>query len=200
VRKADIHNRYGLICVSMEFDTMPYYGAHATDPQIRHEDYLRQVVVPLIEERCPAAAEPGQRLLLGFSKSGWGAVTLLLRNLDFFGAACSWDAPLCFTEKDFGQVGTRPHYGTAEQMAKYLPLVLAEQRAAELGGGRIRLAIFGKDHWGPHSRKYHEHLERLSIPHLYDDSLTVKHTWASGWVPQALDLFLPACLPGAPAQ
>jgi len=189
-RRADAHNRHGVICVLMQFDAMPWYGSHATNKKIRHEEHIRKVVVPAIEEHYPASRRVKDRLLFGFSKSGWGAVTLLLRNADVFGAACSWDAPLCFTKKDFGKVGTRPHFGTAEQMAKYLPLTLAEQRVGELTGGPPRLMILGHSIWWNHSSQYAKHLKELGIPHVFDDSLRAKHTWTSKWLPKALDMFL----------
>ncbi|MBN2711128.1 MAG: hypothetical protein JXR97_01645 [Planctomycetes bacterium] len=191
VRKADTQNKYGIIAMSMAFDTVPWYGANATDMKKRHEEYILKVIIPMIEKRYPVSAKKEDRYLFGFSKSGWGSVLLLLRNLDVFGAACSWDAPLMFTEKDFGKVGTKPHYGTAEQMAKYLPVKLAEEHAAELKGKPARLTILGRDIWWNHSSQFSKHLKSLSIPHTFDDSLKFKHEWQSGWVPKALDIFLP---------
>ena len=46
-----------------------------------------KTVVPLIEEHYSALGTAEGRLLFGFSKSGWGALTLILRNPDFFGYA-----------------------------------------------------------------------------------------------------------------
>jgi len=194
VRKADAQNRYQLICVMMAFDgTDPWYGANATDTTIRHEEYIKQVVVPLVESRFPATGKPDDRLVLGFSKSGWGALTLLLRDPDFFGAACSWDAPLMMTEKN-SKWGSKEHFGTPEQMAKYLPTTLAQQQAAKFAHGRTRIAILGDDLYGPDTRAYHELLLELGILHQFDDSLKFKHAWGSGWVPKALELFLgPDC-------
>jgi hypothetical protein len=170
VRKANAHNRHGLIAVSMAFDAMPWYGAHATDPRIRHEDYIIKAILPVIEARYPASPLARDRMLIGFSKSGFGAVNLLLRNLSVFGLACSWDAPLAFGVKDFGQVGTRPHFGTAEQMARYIPGELAAQHAAELIGKPPRLVILGQSVCGKSVEKFHRRLEELAIPHRYDDT------------------------------
>ena len=126
VRRADAHNRHGLICVAPAFDTLPWYGSHPTDPKIRHEDYLKRVVVPLVEGRYPTVAGREGRLLVGFSKSGWGAFTLIFRDPDFFGYAAAWDAPLMLSADDFGVFETGPHFGTKENFARYLPAKLAE--------------------------------------------------------------------------
>ncbi len=189
VRKSDAHNRYGVICVSMAFDTVPWYGSHATDKKIRHDDYIKLVIVPLIEKSFPASQEPKDRLLIGFSKSGWGAVSLLLRNLNFFGAACSWDAPLMMDEKNL-KWGSAKHFGTPEQAAPHVPVTLVKQQAAELTGKPARLAITGFNLYGADTKAFHKLLEEQKVPHLYDDTLKFKHHWESGWLPKALDLFL----------
>jgi len=190
MRKLDAQNRYHLICVMMSFDgSAPWYGANATDPCMRHEDYVKQVVVPLIESHYPTTGNPADRLLIGFSKSGWGAMTLLLRSPDFFGSACSWDAPLMMTEKNPGW-GSKEHFGTPEQMAKYLPTKLAEEQEARFSHGEPRITILGHDLYESHTVAYHELLFKLGIKHNYDDSLHFKHAWDSGWLPKALEIFL----------
>ncbi|MEX0653518.1 MAG: alpha/beta hydrolase-fold protein [Phycisphaeraceae bacterium] len=189
VRKADAHNRHGLIGVTMSFDSVPWYGAHATDETKRHAAFIKEVVVPLIESRYPATGNPEDRLLIGFSKSGWGAVSLLLRDPDFFGAACAWDAPLMMTEAEL-RWGSRHHFGTPEQAAPYVPATLVPQRAAALTDGPPRLTILGKDLFGRHVRQFHELLNTHHVPHHYNNDLTFKHHWESGWVPEALEIFL----------
>ena len=188
--KLNANNRYNVICVMMSFDgSAPWYGANATDIRMRHEEYVKQVVVPLIESRYPTTGKPSDRLLIGFSKSGWGALTLLLRSPDFFGAACSWDAPLMMTDKNPGW-GSKEHFGTPEQMAKYLPTTLAKQQAAKFAKGEIRITILGDNLYGTHTIAYHQLLLKLGIPHHFDDTLKFKHAWDSGWLPQALEIFL----------
>lgn len=59
------------------------------------------------EEKRPAAV-------------GRAAVSLPLRHGDTFGAAASWDAPLMFTEKQFGIWKTDKQYGTPAAMAAHL--------------------------------------------------------------------------------
>lgn len=189
IRLADAHNRYGLVCVQMEFDSVPWYGAHATDPSIRHEQYLKDVVVPLVESRYPTTGDPSDRLLIGFSKSGWGAVSLLLRDPAFFGAACAWDAPLMMTEENL-RWGSKRHFGTPEAARPHVPVHLVPQRAAALAQGAPRLTILGRDLYGDHARAFHALLDEHRVPHRYDNGLRYQHRWDSGWVPDAIDLFL----------
>ena len=63
---------------------------HADPP----ETYFLKVVVPFVKQTYLAGGDKAHRLLVGFSKSGWGAFSLLLRYPDRFGKAAAWDAPL----------------------------------------------------------------------------------------------------------
>ena len=189
MRKLDAANKYQMICVSMEFDTVPWYGSHATNPLIRHDQYLMQVVVPMVESRYPASAKPEDRWLFGFSKSGWGAVSLLLRHGDFFGRACSWDAPL-FEGLTSMRFDMDKHYGTLEQVASYVPANCAKTEAKKFQGGPVRLSILGSDFFDPDGKRYHELLKELSIPHHFDNTLRYRHHWHTGWVAKALEIML----------
>jgi hypothetical protein len=197
VKKADTHNKYQVICAAIAFDTVPWYGAHATDRKIRHEDYIKKVAVPLIESRYRTPGKAEGRLLIGFSKSGWGALTLILRNPDFFGYACSWDAPLLMDKTSLGLFGTDGHFGTPKKFAQYLPIRLVEKNAGQFTS-RARIAVLGHKLFGLvgspggrlHTQTFHEKLDSLGIKHHYDNGLVVKHDWRSGWVPPAVDALM----------
>ena len=132
VRRHDLHNRFSAIFVAPTFSHLPWYADHPTDPLIRQETYLLKVVIPFVEGHYPAKPEPGGRLLLGFSKSGWGAFSLLLRHPDVFGKAAAWDAPLMMDGP--GRYGSGDIFGTPENFEGYRVTGLLERRAAELGG------------------------------------------------------------------
>ena len=73
------HNEYNLIIVQMGFEKEPWFGDHATDPKVRQASYVKDFVVPFIEENYAALGSPEGRLLFGFSKSGWGAFSLIFK-------------------------------------------------------------------------------------------------------------------------
>ena len=118
-RAENLHNRFDLICVTPSFDTIPWYFDDPADPRIRQDAYMVHAVVPFVEKKYPAAAEPRGRLLVGFSKSGWGAFTLLLRHPDVFGRAASFDAPLMAGRGGSFRPPARYH-GLARQLREVL--------------------------------------------------------------------------------
>lgn len=198
IKKHGLHTRHDVICVGMSFDTIPWYTDHAADPHVRQESYLKQVVA-IIEQRYKTPGDRDGRLLLGFSKSGWGAVAMVLRNPDFFGYAAAWDAPLMLKDDDWTNFEIPRACGTKERFAEYRLTGLVERAPADFKR-RTRLAILGEKNFGPapgrkyapagHTKAFHDLLTTAGIPHEYRDDLNVDHHWETGWVKPAFDLLI----------
>lgn len=191
LEKMDAHNRYGIIIVQPGFAVEPWFGDHATDPQVRQASYLREFVVPFVEKRFGVRPAPEHRLLLGFSKSGWGAFSLILRYPDFFGYAAAWDAPLMFRRFHYGM---KRVYGTRAQLDRFRPDLLA-RRQKRFFRKRCRLVLAGEKDWGrsipapgggSHTAAFHALLDRAGIRHRYDDTLRVPHRWDRAWMAPVL--------------
>ncbi len=189
--KLGLPDKHGVICVYPTFDTLPWFGRHATDAGIRHELHLLQAVLPAVESLYRTPGDAVSRSLCGFSKSGFGALSLILRNPSVFAAAGSWDAPLLMEDDDLGLFGTRDHFGTKEVFSEYRPLKLIETADADFTK-RTRLVIAGEDSFGPnpparfkarpHTATFHAELDRRKIRHVFNNDLRVKHHWNTGWV------------------
>lgn len=195
-KKADLANKYGIICVRPYFTSVPWYGDHAENPHIRHESYLNKCIVPLIDSLYPTKDNSEGRWLIGFSKSGWGACTLLMRNPDIFGYAAAWDAPFMLNGENSGQewgpMGLRVNFGTKKQMQQSLPTTLAEN--SSWLSKKTRLVIAPGQYWEKQSKAYHDFLNELRIPHIYRSDLLFKHRWDTGWfVPMVESLISIAC-------
>jgi hypothetical protein len=198
VRRLDSHNTHDLICVTMAFDTLPWYGAHATNPAMRHEEHILRVVIPLIDAQFPTLGTSDGRMLLGFSKSGWGAYSLILRNPTVFGYAASWDAPLLAEWP--ASWGISEHFGSKEAFEPYRVADLLQSHADEFRD-RTRLVLLGEEGFGPqlcpgydsHTTGAHEVMTELAIPHIYNPNLRMPHRWDAtddprdGWVAAAVD-------------
>ena len=185
VEKHGLHNKHGLVCVFPTFSHLPWYADHPHDPTIRQESYFIEVVIPLIENNYPVMAQPEGRLLVGFSKSGWGAYSLLLRHPDLFGRAAAWDAPL--TEERPLRYGMGPIFGTGENFERYRILTLLEEQALNFQGAP-RLVLTGYDNFRSHHLAAHRRMDELGISHVWRDGPKRKHHWNSGWLAEAVDL------------
>ncbi|MBA4189410.1 MAG: hypothetical protein C0467_15580 [Planctomycetaceae bacterium] len=187
VKKLDLANKHQVIFVSPTFSHLPWYADHPTKPEIRQETYLLKVVVPHIEKTYPVKAEANSRLLLGFSKSGWGAFSLLLRNPKVFGKAVAWDAPLMMDAP--GKYGSGEIFGTAENFAGFRVSKLLENQGAALGK-ESRLILLGYGNFRAEVQQAHTLMEKAKVPHEYRDGPSRKHDWHSGWVAEAAELLL----------
>ncbi|MBS0202116.1 MAG: hypothetical protein JSS49_04390 [Planctomycetes bacterium] len=185
IQRQDIHNKYGLICAAPTFAHLPWYADHPTDRSIRQESYFVQEVVPLVERLYPAQADRDGRWLLGFSKSGWGAWSLLVRHPDLFGRAAAWDAPLDMPRFDL--YGAGQVFGTQAQFETYR-ILPALQKSEALLQSPTRLVLTGYDNFRIQHETAHRQLEEWKIPHVYRDGPKRKHVWDSGWVPEAVEL------------
>ncbi len=187
VRKLDLHNKLGVVFVAPTFSHLPWYADHPTRPGVRQESYFLRVVVPFIDRTYPVRAAADGRLLLGFSKSGWGAWSLLLRHPDRFGRAAAWDAPLMMDQP--GKYGSGDVFGTADNFEGYRVGKLLADKADKLGKGK-RLILLGYGNFRAEHEKAHALMDRLTVSHEYRDGPARRHDWHSGWVEEAVGLLL----------
>ena len=185
ILRLKLHERYHIVCVAPTFAQMPWYADHPRDPLIRQESYFLRVVVPGIEREYPVRKNSAGRWLIGFSKGGWGAVSLLLRHPDTFDRAAAWDVPYTLPHPDRYQMSDI--FGTQENFDRYrIPLLVASQ--ADQFRRETRLVLLGYNLFQDHQRELHRQLDSLKIPHLHRDGPRREHRWDSGWLPEAISL------------
>jgi S-formylglutathione hydrolase FrmB len=187
VKNHDLHEKHEVIFVAPTFSHTPWFADHPSDRGIRQETYFVKVVLPLVEQTYPAQTEPRGRLLLGFSKSGWGAWTLLLRNPEVFGRAAAWDSPMLMDR--FGEYGSGAIFGDEENFRRYQVTRLLPAKAHHVRDSK-RLILMARGPKPQGHEKVHALLEELKIPHEYRDGPERTHDWHSGWVSEAVELLL----------
>lgn len=194
VRRAALHERFQLICVAPTFSQLPWYADHPTDKTVWQESYLLKSVIPLVEKEYSSRGDRAGRLLVGFSKSGWGAITLLLRNPDVFEAAAAWDAPLMMEQ--FGQYGSGPIFGARDNFQSYWPSRLLPG-AGESLGPQPRIMHLGYGNFREHHARFERLLNDRRVPHQYVDGPAREHAWGSGWLPEAVKMLMETVEPDA---
>jgi S-formylglutathione hydrolase FrmB len=185
IKKLELHNKYDVFFVAPTFADWPWYADHPTKPEVRQESYFLRVVVPFIEKTYPVLAKSDGRYLLGFSKSGWGAWSLMLRHPEQFHKAAAWDAPLMMDKH--GPYRSGEIFGTAENFDIYRVSKLLEKQGDQLQKEK-RLLLLGYGNFRAEHEKVHALLNKLKIAHEYKDGPSRKHDWHSGWVQEAVEL------------
>jgi hypothetical protein len=129
-----------------------------------------------------------QHWLIGFSKSGIGGQTLILRHPDKFTLAASWDFPADMNAYDeYGVTNSGASYGTdANFQANYrLTSALLAAHAAPFQANN-RIWIGGYQLFQQDMTDYAALLTAQGIKHTTQTPTAMDHRWDSGWVPIAL--------------
>lgn len=187
VKNLDLPNKIGVIFVAPTFSHLPWYADHPTNREVWQETYFVKVVVPFIDKTYPVKAEAEGRLLLGFSKSGWGAWSLLLRHPDLFGKAAAWDAPMMMGKA--GKYGSGDIFGTPNNFDGYQLSKLLVDNAQKFQEGN-RLILLGYGNFRTEHEQAHALMDKLKVAHEYRDGPERKHDWHSGWVKEAVELLV----------
>ena len=184
LRLLDIPNRFNLTLIAPSFNYEPWYGDNTTDPTRRMESFIIQDLVPFGDSFATDDKIP-QRFVLGFSKSGNGALFLILRHPNVFSEAAAWDAPAQLTNmSNFPNMLL--NFGTEENFDNYeIPTLITTNGAPFTS--KNRLWISGDDSaWTTDMVQLHDQLTAASIPHTWVQGGYRQHSWGSGWLEGAV--------------
>jgi hypothetical protein len=185
VKELDLANKHDLIVIVPSFNFVPWYVDHPADPLKQQEKYVLESLVPAVESRF--VMHHPRRLLLGFSKSGWGAISLLMSKPEVFDAAAVFDAPLMMGWPT--KYGSEPQFATEANFRRY-ELAPRVRKNADWLGQRPRLALIGYGNFHDEMVGFHDLLEELNIPHEYELGEKREHVWSSGWISPCVEALL----------
>lgn len=194
VKKHNYHNEHQLICVAPAFSTKPWFADNDLNPQKQDESHFLKTVIPFVADHYPVQNTAEGRLLIGFSKSGWGAIALLLRNPELFHKAVGWDIGIRVDtgpiEEDDRAERIAREWGTIENFEANRISNLVKTRGKDLGD-ETRLFYYsteGRRAIG--GVEIHRLLVEHEIPHRYVMEPQRKHAWDTGWIPEAVEFLV----------
>jgi hypothetical protein len=187
LRELNAHNQYNVTLVAPSFPTDPWYADHPADPNIKYESFMSSELQPWVTANL-ASTGSEQHWLLGFSKSGFGPIDLLLKHPDVFTLGAFWDFPaLGFTAFDDWGYSSTSNYGTdANFQANYrlTDAFLDAHKTPFLTSNRI--FISGYNYFQTDVVNFDAILTSKGMLHTYTLEYASVHSWDSGWVPQAV--------------
>ncbi|MBC8039070.1 MAG: hypothetical protein H7Y06_00855 [Opitutaceae bacterium] len=198
MRKLNLHNLYQVICVVPAYDVEPWFGdmpaAPASGgPRIRQQAYVTDVVVPLLDREFPTQAERSGRFLIGFSKSGFGAFGLLLRNPGMFDRAAIYDCADPVPKADiYDSWGFSASYGPRANFDKefHIPTLIARNKEHFQGNTRRITLLAGSLAYGG-VETIHTALKENKVAYTYLVFPGMGHSWNAGWLKLAAASLLP---------
>jgi len=182
LRLLDVPNRFNMTLIAPSFNYEPWYVDSDQDPARRMESYIVHDLVPFGDTFAKGGAP--QRYLIGFSKSGTGALILILRNPQVFNGAAVWDSPAQMNSLSRFP-GLSLSFGTQANLDRYnIPALVRDD--GKSFGSRERLWISGDQAvFTKEMIQLHHQLMAASIPHIWEHSGARMHNWHSGWLNEA---------------
>lgn len=185
LRLLDVSNRFNMTLIAPSFQYIPWYGDNDRDPRRRMESFIVHDLVPFGDGLSPSGPVR-HRYIIGFSKSGYGAMVLILKHPDIFQAAAAWDFPAeLHSISGFPELTTNFADQSNFNLYSIPALVVAHATAFQ---HQNRLWISGDESdFTPDMIELHKQLTALSIPHTWVQGGYRSHDWASGWLEGAVE-------------
>ena len=187
LRLLNAHNAYNVTIIAPSFSINPWYADHPTDSETKYESFMSLELQPWVTANL-ASTGSEQHWLLGFSRSGFGGIDLLLKHPDLFTLGAFWDFPaLGFTA--FDQFGFRRKLRYRCEFPSQLPTDRCLPRRAQDAfpdqqqNFYFRVCLYQTEVAGLDAV-----LTSKGMLHTYPTPVnTGVHSWDAGWVPQAVD-------------
>ena len=186
IQSLNLQNQDNLTVIEPSFGIDPWYADNPLDANLQEDTFMAMDLQPWVKANLSTTGSE-QNWLIGFSKSGIGAQTLILRHPDKFTLAASWDFPADMNAYDEYGDNSGNSYGTdANFQANYrlTPAFLAAHAAPFKANNRIWIGgyqLFQQD-----VADYDPLLTAQGIQHTTETPTAMAHAWNSGWVPIAL--------------
>lgn len=179
-------NQYNLTIIEPSFGIDPWYADNPLDANEQEETFMTTELVPWVTANLSITGTE-QSWLIGFSKSGYGGMDLLLKHPNLFTLGAFWDFPADMSS--YNELGSDPaaSYGTDANFQANYRLTQAfvdSYKGPFLSNNRIWLG--GYSLYETDVTDFDALLTAEDIPHTLGPMQDVAHAWTSGWVPAAL--------------
>lgn len=180
IKTAGLHNTHNAIFCKVNTKTYPWWGAKA-DGTVDYEKLVRDGIVPWMRTKFSIVAGRQGVSLLGYSKGGWGAYSLILRNPTAFGYAAAWDAPLTSSYAAMASNQADVAIGSSAQWALYSPSAILAENVASVND-KNRLVLTGYNLFNTEVTAFASLLTSNSVAYTYDSTSRASHNANSGWM------------------
>ena len=152
------------------------YWINAFDGSKRVEDYVTRDLIAWVDTHFRTVRQASGRGLIGISEGGDAAVNLCFKHPDLF-SACGGHSGDYVLDKEFGTHGfLGPEPGASKLLADNSAALYVDRIVAQVRQQHIYVDCGTSDESLAHSRAFHQKLEALHVPHVYNE-FPGSHTW-----------------------
>ena len=182
----NVENKYNATIIEPIFPIDPWYANNPLNPTINYETFM-STILPAWVDSTFATTGTEKNLLVGFSKSGYGALDLLLKHPGVFNAAAAWDFPAdmaaynSFGTSSSNDYGTQANFQSNYQLTgSFLDALKAPFTSAD------RIWISGYDVFQQDITDFNALLTAHGVSHTLAPQTLDAHTWSGGWLSGAV--------------
>jgi hypothetical protein len=183
LRQLGVENQYNATIIEPIFPIDPWYADNPLDATIDFETFMA-TLLPAWVNSIFATSGTEDDLLIGFSKSGYGALDLLFKHPAVFDAAAAWDFPGMTAYSVYGADG---NYGTDSNFQN-------NYRLTDTFIDTWKAPFTTEDHIliseGSAFATYVADFDALLTSHGVEHTLltqtSVAHSWSGGWLSDAV--------------
>ncbi len=184
LRALNAQNQYNVTIIEPSFVTYPWYADSDNNSDYRYESFMTLELQPWAQTNLSTSGTE-QNWLLGFSKSGYGGLDLLLKHPNLFTLGAFWDFPSDMT--DYTSYSANTNYGTQPNFANNYELtstLVGNYKTPFLSDNRIWIS--GYYYFQQDVSDFDTILSSQGVQHTTATGISSVHSWGSGWVVPAV--------------
>ena len=174
-------NQFNATIIEPIFPINSWYADNPNDPTINYATFMSTLLPNWVDSTFGTGHE--QNLLVGFSKSGYGALDLLLKNPGVFTAAGAYDVPADMSSYDTYGSSSSADYGTQQNFQNNYQLssTFLDALAAPFSS-LDRLVISEGNTFASQVADLASRLASAGIDYTLLNQSNDFHSWAGGWL------------------
>lgn len=175
-------NLYGCVVIIPSFrNADEYWYGKKTDLSADHHTFTASILTAYAIDHLAGGTGRENHLLMGYSKSGWAAISLLLRNPTKFGYAASWDGIMDVDWATEGvPFGAAQMFTTEANFNLYDPDQILVANLASVND-KARIVLRGYFQFQTDQTYFKGLLDANSVSCTFNNTLGTEHSWDGGW-------------------
>ena len=182
----DVEDQYNATIIEPIFPMNSWYADNPNDPTINYETFVADILPQWVDSNFSTTGTE-QNLLVGFSKSGYGALDLELKHPSVFSAVAAFDFPGDMTSyNDYGGSSAND-YGTQANFQDNYQMTASFINAHDASfTTQDRILISEGPAFANQVTDYGNLLTSQGVAHTLLNQTSDTHAWAGGWLSGAV--------------
>ncbi len=186
LQNLDVEDQYNATIIEPIFPMDSWYADNPNDPTVNYETFVADILPQWVDSNFSTTGTE-QNLLVGFSKSGYGALDLELKHPSVFSAVAAFDFPGDMTSYDDYGSSSANDYGTQANFQNNYEMNVSFVGAhAAPFTTSDRILISEGPVFQSQVADFDTLLTSQGVAHTLLDQTNDTHSWPGGWLSGAV--------------